>query len=88
MRYGVAVVLNVEATDVDEAYKVASRLARVGIPDPANASNTIEVEYATEAFTLPSDHHPDETYWQIPEVLWGDGNVNMLTHGQTSRRPV
>lgn len=89
MRYAVAVVLNVEATDAEDADKVVSRLARVGIQDPANVSNTIEVEYATTAFNLPSDHpsnttgaEGDDTYWQIPEVLWGDGNVNMLTHGR------
>lgn len=75
-RFACAVVASIKATDAEEAYRLIERELR---------GRGISVEYSTNAFRTPGGHDHRETFWHIPEVLWGDGNVNMIDGPRTIR---
>lgn len=82
-RYGVAIVVTVEAQDAEEAFEKVSGANQMTVRD--NPSETIEADFGTDAFELPADYAPNETQWHIPEILWGDGMVNVLNPRRTVR---
>jgi acetolactate synthase regulatory subunit len=76
-RFAIAVVLTVRADDAEDALNIISQVAQDKINLLNRSASTIYIDYATNAFPVPTDYHPNETYWSIPEVLWENGNVNL-----------
>ena len=79
------IVVSIGAANAEEAYGIVSNCEIVDPNNPSNEINEISAEYGTKAFLVPVNHDANATLWSIPEVLWGDGNVNMLTHGRAGQ---
>jgi hypothetical protein len=75
-RYAMAIVVTVEAESADAAFEIISN-ADMSARD--NPSTVIEMEYGTNAAPCSPQHDSSNTSWEIPELLWGAGKINVLS---------